>query len=49
MATLLTFASGISVLEHEQDDFAGIHKGLLVLLEMTMEMYDGKHFEKYES
>merc|ERR1719446_1125009 len=48
-ATLLAFASGISVIKHDQNDFAGIHKGLLSLLEMTMRMYDGTHFELYES
>merc|ERR1719263_293904 len=48
-AILLAFASGISVVKHDQDDFAGIHKGLLALLEMTMRMYDGAHFEQYES
>merc|ERR1719230_2306805 len=48
-ATLLAFASGISVIKHDQNDFAGIHKGLLSLLEMTMKMYDGAHFETYES
>merc|ERR1712227_1158301 len=48
-AVLLAFASGISVIKHDQDDFAGIHKGLLALLEMTMRMYDGAHFELYES
>merc|ERR1719498_379530 len=48
-ATLLAFASGISVIKHDQNDFAGIHKGLLSLLEMTMRMYDGAHFELYES
>merc|ERR1711988_1667384 len=48
-AVLLAFASGISVIKHDQEDFAGIHKGLLSLLEMTMRMYDGAHFELYES
>merc|ERR1719446_180046 len=48
-AVLLAFASGISVIKHDQDDFAGIQKGLLSLLEMTMKMYDGAHFETYES
>merc|ERR1719311_1368292 len=48
-ATLLAFASGISVIKHDQDDFAGIPNGLLALLEMTMRMYDGAHFELYES
>jgi len=48
-ATLLTFGSSISVVEHHQSDFNGIHKGMLVLLEMAMRMYDGKHFEMYES
>jgi len=48
-ATLLAFASGISVIKHEQGDFAGIHKGLLSLLEMTMRMYDGQHYAIYES
>jgi len=49
VATLLAFASGISVIKHDQNDFAGIHKGLLSLLEMTMRMYDGAHYEGYES
>lgn len=48
-ATLITFASGISVIKHDQNDFAGIPPGLLSLLEMTMRMYDGAHFELYES
>merc|ERR1719359_2397247 len=46
---LLAFASGISVIKHDQKDFAGIHKGLLALLEMTMRMMDGAHYETYES
>merc|ERR1712159_856941 len=48
-AILLAFASGISVIKHDQKDFAGIHKGLLVLLEITMRMFDGAHYEYYES
>merc|ERR1712100_932410 len=48
-AILLAFASGISVIKHDQKDFAGIHKGILVLLEITMRMFDGAHFEMYES
>merc|ERR1712232_45309 len=48
-ATLLAFASGISVIKHDQNDFAGIHKGLLALLEMTMKMLDGAHYESFES
>merc|ERR1719473_1682970 len=48
-AILLAFASGISVIKHDQPDFAGIHKGLLALLEMTMRMFDGAHYEMYES
>merc|ERR1719284_2300196 len=48
-AVLLAFASGISVIKHDQEDFAGIHKGLLALFEMTMRMYDGAHYELYES
>jgi len=47
--TLLAFGSSISVVEHHQSDFNGLHKGMLVLLEMSMRMYDGKHFEMYES
>jgi hypothetical protein len=46
---LLMFSSGISVLKQSQPDFEGIHKGLLALLEMTMRMYDGKHYEAYET
>merc|ERR1719261_1419306 len=48
-AILLAFASGISVIKHDQKDFAGIHKGFLALLEITMRMFDGAHFEYYES
>merc|ERR1719446_1238531 len=48
-AILLAFASGISVVKHDLEDFAGIHKGLLTLFEMTMRMFDGAHFETYES
>merc|ERR1719482_2501745 len=48
-ATLLAFGSSISVLKHEQDDFRGIHKSALALLESSMRMFDGKHFEMYES
>jgi len=49
VATLLSFSSAISVVEHSSPDFEGIHKGLLSLLEMTMKMYSGEHYEKYES
>merc|ERR1719265_1643220 len=46
---LLAFSSAISVLKHDQADFAGIHKGVLSLLEMVMRMFDGKHYEMFES
>jgi uncharacterized membrane protein YgcG len=48
VAVMLAFSSAISVIKHDQADFAGIHKGLLTLLETTMKMYDGEHFEAYE-
>jgi hypothetical protein len=48
IGTMVAFSSAISVLKHDQKDFEGIHKGLLSLLEMTMRMYDGTHFELYE-
>merc|ERR1719161_37836 len=48
IAVLLAFSSAISVIKHDQEDFAGIQKGLLTLLEATMKMYDGEHFEQYE-
>merc|ERR1719191_520341 len=48
-ATLLAFGSSISVLKHDQEDFKGIHKAALALLESAMRMFDGKHFEMYES
>merc|ERR1712100_678379 len=48
-AILLAFASGISVVKHDQGDFAGIPQGLLSLLEMTLKMYSGARFEQYES
>jgi len=48
VGVMLSFSSAISVVKHTQNDFAGIHKGLLTLLEMTMKMYDGAHFEQYE-
>jgi uncharacterized membrane protein YgcG len=47
--SLLAFSSAISVLKHEQEDFAGLPKGMMKLLEMVMRMFDGKHFELYES
>merc|ERR1719487_1770709 len=49
VSMLLTFSSGISVIKQYQEDFHGIHEGLLALLEMTMGMFDGAHFEKYET
>merc|ERR1719498_660445 len=48
-STLLAFGSSISVLKHSQEDFKGIHKSALALLESSMKMFDGKHFELYES
>ena len=48
-ATLLAFASDISLIKHDQKDFAGIHQGLLALLEMTIKMFDSAHYETYES
>jgi len=49
VSVMLSFSSAISVVKHSQNDFAGIQKGLLTLLEMSMKMYDGAHFEEYES
>merc|ERR1719331_3799585 len=49
LSFLLAFSSAISVLKHNQADFAGIHKGVLSLLEMVMRMFDGKHYEMFES
>ena len=49
IAVLMAFASSISALRHNQPDFKGIHHGALTLLEMTLRMYDGKHYEMYES
>jgi hypothetical protein len=49
IGALLSFSSAISVLKHDQEDFKGIHKGLLSLLEISMKMYDGSHYEEYES
>jgi hypothetical protein len=48
-AVLLTFSSAISVVKHTQRDFEGIQKGMLTLLKTAMKMYDGKHYELYES
>jgi len=48
-STLLAFGSSISVLKHDQEDFKGIHKSVLALLESAMRMFDGKHFERYET
>jgi hemoglobin-like flavoprotein len=49
VAVIVTFSSSISVIEHDQYDYAGIHKGVLSLLEITMKMFDGRHYEGYES
>jgi hypothetical protein len=48
-ATLLAFGSSISVLKHDQEDFKGIHKSILALLESSFKMFDGKHYESYDS
>merc|ERR1719498_869595 len=48
-ATLMAFGSSISVLKHDQEDFKGIHKSALALLESSMRMFDGAHFERYET
>merc|ERR1719169_290079 len=40
-ATLAAFGSSISVLKHDQEDFKGIHKSALALLESAMRMFDG--------
>jgi uncharacterized membrane protein YgcG len=48
-SAVLMFSSAVSVIEHEQIDFAGIHKGLLTFFEVTMRMFDGSHYEMYES
>ena len=37
-STLLAFGSSISVLKHDQDDFRGIHKSVLALLEAVMKI-----------
>jgi len=49
LSFLLAFSCAISVLKHNQPDFAGIQKGVLSLLEMVMRMFDGKHYEMFES
>jgi hemoglobin-like flavoprotein len=48
-AVLLASGSSITVVKHDQQDFEGLHKGMFALLEMAMGMYDGKHYETYES
>lgn len=45
---MLTFSSAISILKHEQEDFRGIHKGLLSLGMMTARMFGGEHYAEYE-
>jgi uncharacterized membrane protein YgcG len=49
ISCITMFSSAVSVIKHDQPDFAGIHQGLLTFLEVTMRMYDGKHYEDYES
>jgi len=49
VSVLMAFGSSITVIKHSQPDFAGLHKAVLALLEMSMRMYDGKHFETYEA
>jgi len=49
VSVLMAFGSAISVLKNHQPDFAGLHKAMLALLEMSMKMYSGSHYERYES
>merc|ERR1712050_474991 len=43
---MVSFSSAISSLQHENEDFAGIQKGGIALLEITLRMYSGSHYEK---
>lgn len=45
---MLTFSSAMSIVEHEQDDYAGIHHGLLSLGKVTLKMFGGEHYQHYE-
>jgi uncharacterized membrane protein YgcG len=44
----LAFSCSISVVKHSQEDFKGIPKGFLTLLEIAMRMRSGKSYETYE-
>merc|ERR1719265_798755 len=46
-ANILTFASAISVLKQDSDQFAGIHKGGFSLLRQTLQMYDAERYAKF--
>jgi len=44
----LAFASGLSVLSHDQGDFAGIPPGLMTLIEVSMGMVSAQHYTDYQ-
>jgi len=48
-AILMTFGSSISAIKHSQPEFEGLHESVFTLFKMSMNMFDGKHFDEYES
>eukprot|EP00747_Dinoflagellata_sp_TGD_P160833 gnl/TRDRNA2_/TRDRNA2_178024_c1_seq6.p1 gnl/TRDRNA2_/TRDRNA2_178024_c1~~gnl/TRDRNA2_/TRDRNA2_178024_c1_seq6.p1 ORF type:complete len:392 (-),score=95.32 gnl/TRDRNA2_/TRDRNA2_178024_c1_seq6:11-1186(-) len=47
LGTVLAFASGLSVLSHDQEDFAGIPPGFMALLQMPLKMISTENYVKY--
>merc|ERR1711874_916832 len=45
---LLSFSSAISALQQDNADFAGIQKGIVALMEITLRMYSGESYEAIE-
>jgi hypothetical protein len=44
---ILTFSSAISVLKHDSDEFAGIHKGAYALLRMSLGVYSTSKYASF--
>ena len=49
VAILLAFASGVSVIKHDPEGLCRHSQSSAVLLEITMRIFDGAHYEYYES
>jgi len=44
---ILAFSCGVSVLKQDNEDFAGIHKGIYALLRMVLSAYDAERYTRF--